>query len=81
MSLAEKMQQVNTRQDFVEFVQSLRQDFAQHTNEWQNHDIDAYLDALAAWAEDYYQLSDVQEPENADWRFISLLLYTGKIYE
>ena len=81
MSLVEKMQQVKTRQDFAEFVQSLRKDFAQHADEWQNHDIDAYLDALAAWAEDYYQLPDVQEPENADWRFISLLLYMGKIYE
>ncbi|HEV7905769.1 MAG TPA: hypothetical protein VGO96_18155 [Pyrinomonadaceae bacterium] len=47
---------------------------------WQNHSIESYLEAAAAWARDS-RGQDTGIGENASWQTFATFLYCGKIYE
>jgi hypothetical protein len=92
MELHEKVERVNSRDTFLEFVSALRDDLlASHAKEartpssphgpaaggWENPSLDAYLEALHAWTED---MGDrIAEPPS--WRTFADMLYAAKIYE
>lgn len=52
--------------------------------EWENSDIDSYLEGVHSWVEDmegYFYNMNREIPQNIDWNFIATLFYVGKIYE
>lgn len=52
MSVAKKIQLISNREDFVLFVYELSKSFRTNPESWENKDLGAYLEALAAWVED-----------------------------
>jgi hypothetical protein len=52
MSLTEKLAEVKNLSSFSAFVDALIADRLVKGSTWQNHSIENYLDAAAAWARD-----------------------------
>jgi len=82
MHISEQADSVHDMKSLVQFMNALRRDFTSNKDEWENRSIDAYLESIAAWIEDY---SKVDNPDvdlkNPDWRSIAAIFYMGKIYE
>ena len=84
MELNDKLNGLNSRGDFVKFVQSLRRDYEQAPEEWENRSLPDYLDALAAWTgsmDNYYKNNDIPEPPEVNWRMFAEILLAAKYYE
>lgn len=84
MEVYEKINTIHTREEFVDFMNSLIEDKEVNPEEWENVNVSEYLEAIASWVEDmdgYYRNMNLEMPKNLDWRFIATLFYVGKIYE
>lgn len=84
MEVYEKINTIHTREEFIDFMNSLIEDKEVNPEEWENVNVSEYLEAIAYWVEDmdgYYRNMNLEMPKNLDWRFIATLFYVGKIYE
>lgn len=75
---------ITTKEDFLIFLKTLRDDRRTNSIEWENPQIDSYLDGIVSWVEDmdgYYYNMGLDVPTNINWSFIATLFYVGKIYE
>ncbi|WP_299432994.1 hypothetical protein [uncultured Aquimarina sp.] len=72
---------VNTKKDFIQFVQELREDSAN----WENKDTDSFFEALGRYTEDIQNFYDNTEQnvnsENASWKVFADILKGASIYE
>ncbi|PCJ19619.1 MAG: hypothetical protein COB02_07690 [Candidatus Cloacimonadota bacterium] len=84
MELYNSLENINNRDDFVKFVDALRKDLEQNTNEWENLSLNDYLEAISAWTscmESAYKNNDEVFPKNPDWKMFGRILYIAKLYE
>ncbi|MFT9818278.1 hypothetical protein [Lysinibacillus sp. NPDC056185] len=51
MGFYEKIEQVTTKDQFLEFLNLLTKDFKHNVDEWENKSIDNYLEAIESWIE------------------------------
>lgn len=75
---------VETREDFIAFVDKLVLNYKEHPDSWPNNDLETYLSALAGWVEDmdgYYLNQGIILPENPNWQMIANMLSAAKVYE
>lgn len=75
---------VQSRSQLVTFVRDLREQLRDHPERWENRDLDTYLEALAAWAEDmdgYFEGRGEPVPDSPSWSLIAQLLKAASIYE
>ncbi|MGH3090515.1 MAG: DUF7660 family protein [Rubrobacteraceae bacterium] len=75
---------LESREDFASFVRDLLRDLEERPESWENRDLAAFLDAVAAWTEDmdgYYQNSGEQTPEQPEWRTVARILMAARMYE
>jgi hypothetical protein len=61
----------------VERLRDLRRDLRDNPDEWQNHTLEDYLEAIEAWLEDTKE----RAPHEPTWEFVAGLFAVGKIYE
>ena len=52
MNLYEKLQTVNNKDSFIEFLKALSKDSNENKHAWENMTIEDYLESIAAWTED-----------------------------
>lgn len=84
MKLYEKINSIESKSDFLEFLLELQKDSDLNTQEWENKDIADYLGGIRSWIEDmdgYFLNSKKDIPSNINWGFIATLFYVGKLYE
>jgi len=84
MNIYEMLINVQSREDFLAFMDALRKDYCKNIKEWYNQDLSSYLESVSSWVEHmdgYYQNMNLPLPSNIDWNFIAVLFYVGKIYE
>ncbi|NUO84174.1 hypothetical protein HUU05_29225 [candidate division KSB1 bacterium] len=84
MKLPEKVATIQTRKDFISFVHLLIQDLRENHTEWENRDLESFLEAITAWVEDmegYYQNKGLPLPRQPDWNLFGQILLAAKIYE
>lgn len=84
MSLSDKVNAIQSRSDFVDFVQHLVQDLSTNQDQWENPDLASFLDAVAAWVSDadgYYQRHGLKVPEQPSWQMLGQILLAAKMYE
>lgn len=84
MSLSEKCDLIVTKEDLANFLDELRADFISNRSEWENHNLEAYFEATAAWLrgnDQAYKNRGKTAPSDPDWKFVGSILYAGKIYE
>ena len=82
--LYEEIENISTRQDFVQFIKSLSDDFISNSDSWENHNVPNYLDALAGWVSDmkgYYENRGEVLPADIPWKFFADVLHAAKLYE
>jgi len=73
------------RLQFIDFLKELRSEYINHPDNWENKNIDDYLEALISYTEDiqgYYdntgQKIDADKP---DWKVFADILNGASIYE
>lgn len=84
MDLKKKVDAVDSRDDFVEFIGALRDDLTTRPEDWQNATLDGFLEALGAWVQDmdgYYQNNRLPVPSAPNWKSIAEMLLAAKHYE
>lgn len=84
MNISDILCSVDSKEEFMKFLDELRCDNEQREAEWENKDIKAYLEGVHSWVDDmegYFRNMDMDIPKNIDWKFIATLFYAGKIYE
>ncbi len=84
MSLHEKLDTIATKDEFISFIEKLKNDRIEKPEEWENPDIQSYLEGISSWVYDmegYYENIGKNMPDNINWNFIATLFYVGKIYE
>lgn len=77
-------QNVESKEDFIQFIGMLIKDLAHNPNEWENKNLNDYLDAILSWTEDmdgYYINHNIPIPKNVNWKVFSNMLIAAKIYE
>jgi len=82
--LINKIETLNTKEDFISFLELLVQDLRNNRNGWENKNLESYLEAAASWTEDmggYYQNNNLPIPENIDWKVFANILIAAKMYE
>jgi hypothetical protein len=82
--LANAVETIKSRDDFVAFASALAQDRQAHLAEWENGDLPNYLEALAAWVEDmdgYFLNRQEPTPEQPSWQLLARILLAAKSYE
>jgi hypothetical protein len=76
---------VNDRQSFIKFIDLLRQDFIDNSQNWENKKLDTFLEAISSYATDiqgYYD--NTKQNVNADepnWQTFADIFMGAKIYE
>lgn len=78
------IESVDSLESFLEFVKVLATDarsdrprlYASGTHGWENGTIEAFLEAMCAWATDSESL-----PPSPSWRDVAQLLLAGKAHE
>ncbi|MEX6689347.1 hypothetical protein QTN47_17695 [Danxiaibacter flavus] len=77
--------EVIDRQSFIKFLELLYQDFLNNQNEWENPNLERFLEAMIAYTQDiqgYYD--NTNQTINADtpsWKVFADILKGTKIYE
>jgi hypothetical protein len=75
---------VTTKADLVEFIGALRNDLQLNAKEWENADLNSFLESLAGWIADsdgHYLNQGAKAPAQPDWRFVATALLAAKTYE
>ncbi|EIL9793232.1 hypothetical protein LML68_004745, partial [Salmonella enterica] len=44
--------EINTREDFIKFLEILSSNARNNLNEWENKDLPSYFESMASWVED-----------------------------
>lgn len=84
MELHEEVEQIRSRGDLVAFISRLRADYLENPAGWENSDLPAFLEAVAAWSEDlpgFFENRGEKTPEEPTWRLIGMTLLAAKHYE
>ena len=82
--LEEAVQQVRSRADLATFIGALLADLRERPDEWENRDLNDFLEALKTWIlhmDGYYQNIGEKMPEQPDWKIIGQMLLAARIYE
>lgn len=81
---AQYVNRVQSREDFIAFVQSLVAAYREDPSRWANGDLESFLDGLAAWVADmdgYYANVGQPMPAGVDWRVFAQILAAATSYE
>lgn len=84
MSNLKVPEKIITKQDFVDFLHSVRADYTERPDSWENTDIASFLESMAAWTNDmdgFYANQNLQMPENVNWKVFAEIIYASRIYE
>ena len=76
---------VQTRDDLVNFVETLLEELKEHPEQWENATLERYLEALARYLRDLpgwcQNVEPTIDPETAQWRLLAVALAGAQIYE
>jgi len=84
MELYEKVEDVNSREDLIKFINQLRMDLQINKGKWENVTLEDYLEAMEAWVNDmdgYYLNINQPLPTQPSWKTIADILYASSMYE
>lgn len=81
MNISDQMGSVYDRDTFIEFLNSLANDFEKKPQEWENMTISLFLQSVAAWIEDWGDKYGNDEFDKLDYHVLAKIFYMGKTYE
>jgi hypothetical protein len=78
-------EKINTRKDFIKFIRDLRNDLMKNKSEWENQNLESFLEAMESYAEDiggYYKNNKINiNPDMPQWRTFADIMVGASIYE
>jgi hypothetical protein len=80
----ERVEAIQSREDFVRFARSLARTVDQDPEAWENNDLQSFLRAMASWVEDmdgYYRNVGEPTPEAPSWKVLGQILAAATVYE
>lgn len=83
-TLKELADEVETRDDLVQFVGRLQDELVQHPQNWANNDLSSYLDAMGGWIRDmdgYYRNQGQDPSQIPPLRLLAHILLAAASYE
>jgi hypothetical protein len=84
MEVYELVKKVESKDDFIRFLDALRNDLKSNPNEWENNDLNSYLNAMKAWTVDmegYFKNQGIELPVSIPWNVFANVLLAAKMYE
>ena len=75
---------VKNRRDLIEYVKLLLDDFKVDGQNWENSNLENYLDAIKRYSQDiggYYKNTNQGDPEEPTWKLFADILKGASIYE
>lgn len=84
MKLGDEDKKVNSRIEFVTFLQAFREDLKHNPEKWENGDLSSFLEAMAAWIEDmegFYLNQNRPVPDQPTWNVLAEILLAARVYE
>jgi len=84
MELHELIRGIQSKSDLVAFIEALAEDLRSHPDDWENHTLDRYVEALASWlaaSDGAYRNQGLEPPTAPSWKNVGEMLYAAKIYE
>lgn len=84
MNLESQVNTINSRESLTVFVHSLARSLKESPSDWENANLEGFLDALAAWVEDmdgYFENRGESTPQTPDWKLIGQMLLAARVYE
>ncbi len=75
---------ITDKVSFLEMCRELCSDLAQNPDEWENHTLDRFLEAMMGWIEDmdgFYTNIGMAVPEELTWKTLGDILVAAKSYE
>ncbi|MDC0760563.1 hypothetical protein ACFU8X_20110 [Brevibacillus porteri] len=79
MDLFDKRENVDSKDELIEFIKALRHDLQVNPEEWENLSLAAFLEAMESWMEDTIDMGYLSD--QPEWKSLAAILYMGKIYE
>jgi DNA modification methylase len=82
--LDDMVDNLHSREDFVDFLKYLLYDLENNRGEWENFSLENYLDAIARWTDSIdsvYKNNGWDLPQNINWKVFGQILLAAKIYE
>jgi hypothetical protein len=82
--LEKSIKNVNSREDFIGFMDALMNDLKTNPDLWENKTLADYLSAIQNWTEDmdgYYINNNIPIPENVSWKTFAMILMGATMYE
>jgi hypothetical protein len=77
MPIEDQLAQIHTPQDLSAFIAQLLQDYYDHPEAWENRDLPAFLEAMAAWIKDTAK----SQPQPPTWQAFAEMLLAASMYE
>lgn len=77
MGISDFIDTIETREQFLLFIEMLQHDFSQTGATWENPTVLSYLEAMGSWTEDMGN----RLGEAATWKLLASILYAGTMYE
>jgi hypothetical protein len=84
VTVHDEVEQIETRDDLVAFIEQLRLDYEQHPEGWGNDELATFLDGLAGWTDDmagYLENRGLDSSEMPVWRLFGMMLLAAAAYE
>ncbi len=80
--MIELIEKIESKADFIHFLNMLSKDFEKNPDEWENKTIPSFLEQMAGWVEDY-SISPANDIawDTIQFRVFAQILYMGKMYE
>lgn len=78
------MKNLNSKDDFVQFMSSLINDLKDNPDKWGNKSLLDYLEGIQSWTDDmegYYLNNNLPVPENVNWGVFADILTAARVYE
>ena len=75
---------ISSRQDLSKFIAEMRRRLETNPGEWENVDLAAFLEAMAAWVDDmdgYYANRGEPMPDPPTWSTFGEILLAATVYE
>ncbi len=85
VEIEKKAISITNRNEFSKFLKLLHKDLVHNKEEWENCDLESFLEALVSYSEDidgYYANMNIDvNPNIPSWRVFADMLCGAKVYE
>jgi hypothetical protein len=81
MDITEFAENVNSKEEFINFLRELQKDFLNNQQEWENPDLGRYLEAMEAFLSGTTDKSINKIDFTPSWSLFARIMVAASIYE